>query len=998
VLKEKSVRLNYIPIIVACLFMVIYRVLRSATEFPQYTSYAGRFYMYQMMNAVVMIGINIFPIYLGFHAEKLKKKNIFPKLGNYFLIYMLTALSANVFFYIVKGSLNMRDYWMIFFPISQNNFGFAVSCMFALLFLPKLITWLNNSSDQQILQGITLTSILFVVLPTLFSKDLWGFQDGKSILWVLYLVFVGYCLKRLNISGKVRFPIVHLIFSVVLLIASIFFMTKVSLLMRDNAGTAARFCVPFSLFGMYYTLSLFISMESRKKLKWLVSTNFIADTLITNQVLLNFPLVTYIISTFYKRSYPESGMQWLKAISFFIVAWFSATVLTASCVWILQKTRAFQWIERPLRVYSLADIKAKGKTVFLWLVRKKRLIYTAVFFYVFTLVQMFLISESKLSVSVSDTVNAYAFILLKRQAPILLNVLIIMLFFIFLFIITNRFWHTFIFTVIVDLIITIANYLKISMRQEPILPSDLKMLSGINEILNMINPIILIIGLIVIGLLSVSSYLLERRAKRLYHLKVSWKKRIILLLVILTFFSSLLFVNHKNSPAYLFFNLFRINRYFYNQKLGAQINGPIVQFLNNTDVMVMEKPKDYSKETIDKIMKKYDLEAEKMNRDRTDWAANETIIFNLSESFSDPTRVPNLTIDSDPMPYIRQLMKKTTGGLMLSNGYGGGTANMEWGALTSLDVSNLSPTLPTPYTQLVKKQTIAPNITNLFDESIAIHPYVATLYNRKNVFKKFGFDKFYYVDSPDKLKYQDTIDDNIYISDLSAYNETLDKLKSNLSSKQFIQLSTMQNHMPYKDYYQENRFSFSGSAVVKGRESELNTYMQGMYYTDEAVRYFIQELDKINKPITFVFYGDHLPSLYSGNNMAKYGLELHQTDYFIYSNRCSRERSKQLKKEIVSPYNFSALALEHANLKVSSFYALMTKVTDEVLASTTDPAASVSNNYNGQKVFVTDEDQILLEENLTKKQKKILEDYRLIQYDLTAGNEYAAKWATQPVQ
>ena len=41
---------------------------------------------------------------------------------------------------------------------------------------------------------------------------------------------------------------------------------------------------------------------------------------------------------------------------------------------------------------------------------------------------------------------------------------------------------------------------------------------------------------------------------------------------------------------------------------------------------------------------------------------------------------------------------------------------------------------------------------------------------------------------------------------------------------------------------------------------------------------------------------------------------------------------------------------------------------------------------------------IIQEKNLTEKQKEILEDYRLIQYDLVAGNQYSATWATQKIK
>lgn len=295
-------------------------------------------------------------------------------------------------------------------------------------------------------------------------------------------------------------------------------------------------------------------------------------------------------------------------------------------------------------------------------------------------------------------------------------------------------------------------------------------------------------------------------------------------------------------------------------------------------------------------------------------------------------------------------------------------------------------------------QQVSPNITNLFDQKIAIHPFTASLYQRKSVFDKFGFEEFYYIDSPNKLTYTDKIERSPRISDESAYKETLKALKSNTETTQFIQVSTMQNHMPYEDYYDQLDYTAEGTATIESRKGELATFMQGLHYTDEAIKDFLQELDKIQKPITFVFYGDHLPSLYSGNDSKKYGLEHHETDYFIYSNAFSREQSKKVNKKVASPINFNALAFEQANIKVTPFYALLTQVTDKLPASTIDPIESISNRYNGKQVFVTEKNKIILEKDLTKEQKVILEDYKYIQYDLVAGKQYAAKWAEQKVE
>ncbi|MDK6365361.1 hypothetical protein QP205_24335, partial [Escherichia coli] len=61
-------------------------------------------------------------------------------------------------------------------------------------------------------------------------------------------------------------------------------------------------------------------------------------------------------------------------------------------------------------------------------------------------------------------------------------------------------------------------------------------------------------------------------------------------------------------------------------------------------------------------------------------------------------------MSKDVMPFVRELKSKTTSGLMLSSGYGGGTANLEYMALTGLSMSNFAPSLSSPYQQLVPTQ------------------------------------------------------------------------------------------------------------------------------------------------------------------------------------------------------------------------------------------------------------------------------------------------------
>ena len=65
---------------------------------------------------------------------------------------------------------------------------------------------------------------------------------------------------------------------------------------------------------------------------------------------------------------------------------------------------------------------------------------------------------------------------------------------------------------------------------------------------------------------------------------------------------------------------------------------------------------------------------------------------------------------------------------------------MEYMTLTGYSVSNFSPTLPVPYTQLVGKLKVNPSIVDSFNHAVAIHPYIGTFYNRTSVYSKFGFE------------------------------------------------------------------------------------------------------------------------------------------------------------------------------------------------------------------------------------------------------------------
>lgn len=132
-----------------------------------------------------------------------------------------------------------------------------------------------------------------------------------------------------------------------------------------------------------------------------------------------------------------------------------------------------------------------------------------------------------------ETIQVALKIFTQRQAPMILTIIIIMGFFFLLLLISNRFWYALTATLIINLLLTISTVIKMEMREEPVFPSDLKMLTGLSELLSMVSPVLLIVGGLILLLLLITSIIVQRRLQKQYSLKIHWKRRFISIAVLL---------------------------------------------------------------------------------------------------------------------------------------------------------------------------------------------------------------------------------------------------------------------------------------------------------------------------------------------------------------------------------------------------------------------------------------------------------------------------------
>lgn len=574
-------------------------------------------------------------------------------------------------------------------------------------------------------------------------------------------------------------------------------------------------------------------------------------------------------------------------------------------------------------------------------------------------------------------------LILRKPGMIILNAIIIFAIFKLFESITSNYWLSLGLVIYLMTIFYAINKIKIKYRNEPLIPSDLVMIKSIKKIFSMVNTNIIIAFVIfTIVYLLVFVYL-----SKLFpvNIKTSAVKRIIWITLPLLFFASSTMWSGKANFVMKATELFGNEKNFWDPVEGSAQNGLIIQFLNSVDVEVMNRPKGYSREKMIEIDKNSRKLSSKINSTRSNSIKNQVIIFNLSESFSNPNRVPGIKIKNNPIKNIDKIKQNCTSGVMISSGYGGGTANMEYMTLTGLTTCLFSGTLTSPYTQLTPHLKNNITFNQSFNYSAAIHPYSAEMYNRIENYKKFKFNSFRYLGNKDNpIKYRRKIQKNQYLSDETLYRNAVDEINSRHRGM-FINLISIQNHMPYDNLYTNtNRWNcYSKKGLVS--QQELSNYVQGIHYTDKAIEKFIKRINSIKKPITIVFYGDHLPGIYK-NKMLKDGLKLHETDYFIYSNTYAREHGAidlQNKKTVVSPSNFIAMVLKQTDSKVTPYQAFLTEVYEKLPAFSTN-----SRDGSSQPQFVNEKGKIIKYSELSSSQKNIWKEYKLVQYDMTTGKQY----------
>lgn len=304
----------------------------------------------------------------------------------------------------------------------------------------------------------------------------------------------------------------------------------------------------------------------------------------------------------------------------------------------------------------------------------------------------------------------------------------------------------------------------------------------------------------------------------------------------------------------------------------------------------VDKPDVYDKETVDNSLSKLEqlmenLEKSPASKYTVDGATQPNIIFLQLESFMDVNNIINLDFSENPVPYFSYLKENYPSGTLLMPTYGAGTANVEFEIMTGLNL-NYFGAGEYPYKTVLADQTtetIAYNLRNYGYYSTVIHNNRASFYDRNDVFRNMGYDRFVSLEFMSDVEYTQVG----WAKDMCLSDEIL-KALNNTKGTDFIYTISVQPHGNYLDDFDEIEndtisCSFNDETIDDELLAKYTYYINQLKEVDDFIKDLIEKINNYDEPVMLVMYGDHLPNLDLADENYVLG-NIYLSEYVIYTN------------------------------------------------------------------------------------------------------------------
>jgi len=439
---------------------------------------------------------------------------------------------------------------------------------------------------------------------------------------------------------------------------------------------------------------------------------------------------------------------------------------------------------------------------------------------------------------------------------------------------------------------SIANRIKIEVRDEPVFPRDLALLKevfsavGNYDIHYPVKAIVLTV--LVTAALAALGFMIGCRPFPLERLR-GWRGS--LLGAAASFGALALATVTLLGSAGLYDSLGASNPYHLSTVFNE--NGFPYNFFHQFTTFLVDRPEGFSRSEA----------AAWETGNRPGQGADVHLIMIMDEAFSDITDTPMFTYgpEEDPLSNLHALQSDphAFSGRLVVPGFAGGTANTEFDVLTGMQTNALSAT--TTSAMRVVNRNLDSVLRVFADDGYQtsfFHPGDDWFYNRENVYRWLGAGETVFVDEMADPEYKGR-----WVTDGFLARFIEEKFEEAVANGQRLcnYTTTIQNHMSYTADKYGDGYDFPPLQASPGLSEEVETmlavYAEGVRDADAMLGRLADYFSRTDEPVVLAFFGDHLP--YLGDNQLGYrqlGLDVlpgpdgqenlaaYETPYVVWAN------------------------------------------------------------------------------------------------------------------
>ena len=443
--------------------------------------------------------------------------------------------------------------------------------------------------------------------------------------------------------------------------------------------------------------------------------------------------------------------------------------------------------------------------------------------------------------------------------------------------------------------LSIANRIKIEVRDEPVFPRDFALLKEVGQAMNSytisypVAAIAVVVG--ITALLVTLGVFIGGQPFPLARLR-GWLGRLLGCAASIAVLAGLIVTVYASNDLY---NSFRVSNAYYIPSVFNELGFPYC-FCHQFTTYPVDRPEGFSRS---------EAEAWESAPSTVGQGKDVHVVMVMNEAFSDLTDSPAFDYgeEDDPLSNLHALEADphALSGHLVVPGFAGGTANTEFDVLTGIQTNALSASTTSSF------RVVNRNLESLFRVFDAdgyatsfFHPGDDWFYNRENVYRWLGAERTLFADEMEAVEYKGRWVTDDYMSDLIT-----NELESAVSAGEllFHYTTTIQNHMSYTaDKYGEG-YEFPPVPLTISVSDEVETmlrvYAEGVRDADAMLGRLVDTFSAQEEPVVLVYFGDHLP--YLGDNQLGYqalgltqeadwdALRSYETPYVIWANDAAAE-------------------------------------------------------------------------------------------------------------